>query len=358
MRDEVRGMTRAAESLWRRREFSTPALVAALMIAASVAGAAVRAQPTPHPTPPVDNIGSAIEALDSSRGAGLYPVFASADLHAGSATARQALIIIHGRLRNASDYYATGLAIVQAAGAAGEATVVVAPQFLLQADVAAHQLSDRYLRWSRGWEEGAPAQSPASPHVNAPPASSYDVLDDIVAKLSNASAFPALKRIVFLGHGGGAQMLARYAVVMRPRSGPLVSFVIANAGTYLYPTSARPVQVDCPELNLWKYGLDKPPPYVGDAGEILKNFAARDVTLLLGVRDRKTTGILDQSCAAQAQGRNRLERGRNFVQELTAGGVAPQLKYLIVPDVGHNEKAMLLSSEAAATIFPAGNGTR
>jgi hypothetical protein len=358
MRRQVRRMTGAVEPPRCWREFSAPALAAALAIAAWFGNMPVTAQPALHPPPPVDSVSSAVETLDSNRGAGLYPLFASVDLHAGSAVARQALIIIHGRLRNASDYYATGLAIAQAAGAGGEATIVVAPQFLLQADVAAHQLPDHYLRWSRGWEEGAPAQSPASPPANAPPASSYDVLDDIVAKLSNASAFPALRRIVLVGHGGGAQMLARYAVVMRSRQGPPVSFVIANAGTYLYPTTTRPVQLDCPGFNLWKYGLDRPPPYVGDAGEILKNFAARDVTLLLGAKDRRTTGVLDQSCAAQAQGRNRLERGRNFVQELTTSGAAPHLKYLIVPDVGHNEKAMLLSTEAAAAIFPAGATAR
>ena len=356
MRRQVHSMTGAVEPARRWREFSALAL-AALTIVACCGSTPVAAQ-APHPSPPVESIGSANEALDPSRGAGLYPVFASVDLHAGSATARQALIIIHGRLRNAADYYATGLALAQAAGSAGGGAVVVAPQFLLQADVAAHHLSDDYLRWSGGWEEGAPARSPVSSHVDAPPASSYDVLDDIVAKLSNASAFPALKRIVFVGHGGGAQMLARYAVVMHPQPAPAVAFVIANAGTYLYPTSARPVALDCPDFNSWKYGLDKPPPYVGDAGKIRKDFAARDVTLLLGGRDRKTTGVLDQSCAAQAQGRNRFERGRNFVQALSTGGAAPHLKYLVVPGVGHNEKAMLLSSEAITAIFPAGDGAQ
>jgi hypothetical protein len=321
-------------------------------------GTASARQASPHPSPLVAAIGTTIEALDSGRGAGVYPVFTSADLHTGSATARQALVIIHGRLRNASDYYATGLAIANAAGPAGEATVVVAPQFLLQADATLYQLSDRYLRWRRGWEEGAPALGPASPPSSDPPASSYDVLDDVVAKLSNAQAFPALKRIVFVGHGGGAQMLARYAVVMHPQPGPPVSFVIANAGTYLYPITARPVPLDCPDFNLWRYGLDQPPPYVGDAGTVLKDFAARDVTLLLGAKDRKATGILDQSCAAGTQGRNRLERGMNFAQEMTVSGAAPHLKYIIVPGTGHNEKGMLLSREAAGAIFPVGNAER
>ena len=334
------------------------ALVLAPALTNAFGGVAGAGQAPSHPSPPVADIGSTIEALDSSRGAGAYPVFTSVDLHTGSATARQALVIIHGRLRNASDYYATGLAIADAAGQAGEATVVVAPQFLIQADATLYQLSDRYLRWSRGWEEGAPALGPASPQSNNPPASSYDVLDDVVAKLSNAQAFPALKRIVFVGHGGGAQMLARYAVVMHPQPGPPVSFVIANAGTYLYPITARPVPLDCPDFNLWKYGLDQPPPYVGDPGTILKDFAARDITLLLGANDRKATGILDQSCAAQTQGRNRLQRGLNFAQEMTAAGAAPHLRYLVVPDTGHNEKGMLLSREAAGAIFPVGNAER
>jgi hypothetical protein len=67
---------------------------------------------------------------------------------------------------------------------------------------------------------------------------------------------------------------------------------------------------------------------------------------------------LDQSCAAQTQGRNRLQRGLNFAQEMTAAGAAPHLRYLVVPDTGHNEKGMLLSREAAGAIFPVGNAER
>ena len=347
-------MTRSAER--RSRLFSACAVVAVLMATQAFGNTSVRAQSAPHPTPPVEAIGTTTETLD--RGVGVYPLFASADLHVGSATARQALVIIHGRLRNASDYYATALALIAAAGEAGAATIAVVPQFLDEADAAAHGLSDRYLRWNGGWEQGSPAQSPAAAHANDPPASSYDVLDDVVAKLSNASAFPLLKRIVFVGHGGGAQMLARYAVVMRPQPGPPVSFVIANAGTYLYPTTARPVTLACPGFNLWKYGLDNPPPYVGDVGKVRKDFAARDVTLLLGENDRRANGVLDQSCAAKTQGRSRLERGQNFAREMVASGIAPLLKYRIVAGAGHNEKKMLLSADAREAIFAAGNEAR
>lgn len=327
----------------------------AVMTAASVP---IAAQTPRHPSPPVDTIGPTIESLESIRGTGSYPLFTTVDLKTGSTTARQALIIIHGRLRNASDYFATGLAMAKGAGADGEATVIVAPQFLDQIDATAHHLPGRYLQWNYDWEDGAPAQSPAPLQSGASAASSYDVLDDIVAKLSNTSSFPALRRIVFVGHGGGAQILARYAVVMHPQAGPPVSFVIANAGTYLYPVAARPVQLECPDFNRWKYGLDNPPPYVTGATDILREFSARDVTFLLGTKDRKATGILDQSCAAKTQGRNRFERGRNFARLLVARAIAPNLKYVIVPGVGHNEKGMLLSSQAAAAVFAPGDRPR
>ena len=346
-----------AEQPQRARKVLRRAPVLLLTAAAILPSSSATAQP-PHPSPPVETIGSATENLSSGRGDGAYPLFTTTNLEAGSAAARQALVIIHGRLRNASDYYATGLAMVKAAGTAGTGTIVVAPQFLDQIDATAHHLSGRYLQWNYDWEDGAPARTPASPQSGSPPASSYNVLDDVVARLSNKSAFPSLRRIVFVGHGGGAQMLARYAVVMHPQPGAPVRFVIANAGTYLYPTTARPVRLECPVFNRWKYGLDNSPPYVKDAATILKDFAARKVTLLLGTRDRKTSGILDQSCAAKTQGRNRFERGRNFAQILTSQGIAPLLKYSIVPDVGHNERGMLLSSQATEAIFEAGDATR
>jgi hypothetical protein len=348
-------MGNAGNGRWLR---GLPACALAALLFAAGSFAIMPVQAQAKPTPPVERVGSTIVTLDPARGRGDYPVYASVDLQAGSATARRALVIIHGRLRNAADYFATGLALAKAAGPVGEATIVVAPQFLNPADVTAHHLAGRYLRWNDDWAEGRPAQNPAAAHSDDPAASSYDVLDDVVAKLSNTSAFPQLQRIVFVGHGGGAQMLARYAVVMRPQPGPAISFVIANAGTYLYPTTARPLPPDCQDFNKWKYGFDNPPPYVGDVGKILHDFAARDITLLLGAKDRKSNGVLDQSCAAQAQGRNRLERGRNYVGAMTTSGMAPLLKHAIVHGAGHDEKKMLLSTEARNAIFATGDAGR
>ncbi len=323
-------------------------LAAAFMLAGTLSG---EAQSTAPLAPPVKEVGATVAALDASRGSGVYPIYASTDIQAGAAASRHALVIVHGRLRNASDYFAIGLDLAKRAGSAGPATIVVAPQLLNQVDVTAHRLPDRYLRWDRDWEAGMPALGPSH-------ASSYDVLDDIVAKLSNTSAFPDLQRIVFVGHGGGAQMLARYAVVMRSQPGPAIRFVIANSGTYLYLTSTRPRSPTCPEFNEWKYGLSNPPPYVGAPDKILKDFAARDVTLLLGDEDRKFDGILDQSCAAKAQGPNRFKRGQHYLETLATSGLAPRLRHAIVRGVGHNEKKMLRSDQALDAIFATGSTVR
>jgi hypothetical protein len=112
-----------------------------------------------------------------------------------------------------------------------------------------------------------------------------------------------------------------------------------------------PAAAGCEGVNRWKYGLSDSPPYVGAPNDTRKSFAARDITLLLGGNDIKPDGVLDQSCAAQAQGRNRLERGRYFLEALISMNPAPLLRHAIVPGVGHNEREMLFSKQGHDAIF-------
>jgi hypothetical protein len=116
---------------------SAHALGAALVLAGASAGMPAQAQSTATPTPPVREVSSKVLALDPSRGSGVYPVYASSDLQAGSAAGRLAFVVVHGRLRNASDYFITGTQLAATAGAkapggGSTATIVVAPQFLNQ----------------------------------------------------------------------------------------------------------------------------------------------------------------------------------------------------------------------------------
>src|SRR5882757_1794089 len=119
----------------RAHRMSACALVAALVVAGALGSMPAQAESTSRPSPHVKEVGSKVLALDPSRGSGVYPVYASVDLQVGTVAVRQAIVIIHGRLRNASDYFATGRELVDKAGPAGQGSVVVAPQLLNQVDV-------------------------------------------------------------------------------------------------------------------------------------------------------------------------------------------------------------------------------
>src|SRR5690242_14216963 len=118
----------------------------------------------------------------------------------------RAVIVLHGRLRNADVYYRSALTAQTAAGDEGKATLMIVPQFLAEIDVEAHKLPADTLRWSlEGWEGGDAALAPN-------PVSSFEALDAILAKLSDRRIFPNLKQVVVAGHSGGGQVAQRYAI--------------------------------------------------------------------------------------------------------------------------------------------------
>ena len=115
---------------------------------------------------------------------------------------QRALIVIHGRLRNAQTYLHSA---EQAAIQAGQlsTTLIVAPQFLNDTDGSRHALPDAVLRWhANDWMAGDPALGPA-------PLSSYAALDKILERLDDRKRFPALREVVIAGHSGGAQVVQR-----------------------------------------------------------------------------------------------------------------------------------------------------
>ena len=66
------------------RRAAAPILITAAILANSPGAA----QAPLHPSPPVKIIGPSIETLGADHGAGAYPIFTTADLMTGSATAR------------------------------------------------------------------------------------------------------------------------------------------------------------------------------------------------------------------------------------------------------------------------------
>src|SRR5262245_47496457 len=84
---------------------------------------------------------------------GRLPLYLSADWSKPLPAIRRAIIVLHGRQRNADAYFRSALSARAAAGDAGAASLMIAPQFLAETDIRAHDLPDDTLRWSlTGWE--------------------------------------------------------------------------------------------------------------------------------------------------------------------------------------------------------------
>ncbi|MBY8928040.1 alpha/beta hydrolase [Pseudomonas sp. Wu6] len=268
----------------------------------------------------------------------------------------RALIIVHGRLRNAQTYLQSGIDAAEHAGVGGN-TLVIAPQFLNQSDVKRNQLGDQVLQWKgNDWMAGDPSTGPG--HI-----SSYAALDQIIKHLGNRTLFPALKEIVIAGHSGGGQVVQRFALTghdhpLLQTEGISLRYVVANPSSYAYFSPQRPVPFDaasCPGFNDWKYGMQNLPNYVGHQGaqQLEQVYVSRDITYLLGQQDTDPNHpALDKSCEAETQGAYRLIRGHNYVDYLKQRH--PQLGHRLVevPGVGHDGDKMFTSPQGQKVLFP------
>ncbi|MGE7814795.1 alpha/beta hydrolase [Pseudomonas sivasensis] len=267
----------------------------------------------------------------------------------------RALILVHGRLRNAQTYLQSGIDAAEHAGVSAN-TLVIAPQFVNASDIKRNHLDGQVLRWNgNDWMAGEPSTGPGQ-------ISSYGALDQIIKHLGNRTLFPALKEIVVAGHSGGGQVVQRFALTGHDHptlknEGIRLRYVVANPSSYAYFSRQRPVQFDtasCPGFNDWKYGLQHLPAYAkGQSAEQLEQaYVSRDITYLLGQQDTDPNHpALDKSCEAETQGAYRLMRGHNYFDYLKHRH--PQLSQTLVevPGVGHNGDEMFTSPEGQKVLF-------
>lgn len=237
-------------------------------------------------------------------------------------TAESAFIIIHGINRNANTYWsilnkAWAQARDASLGSARPKSIRVAPLFFsTRQDEGAY--NQTHLAWgdSNAWTAGEGSTNPPLSHV-----SSFTVLDVLLDRFSDAAAFPNMKTITFVAHGGGAQMLQRYAVFGKANPDPArlsVRYVVGDPSSQLYFTQDRPVGVDqisCPTWNDYRYGLDRyTAPYntlsAAHAPFLFKSYAAKEVRHVVALADTsKKHG--DQTCMAHAVG-GPIRRNRNL----------------------------------------------
>lgn len=300
-----------------------------------------------------DPVGAVAEGRLPVGAEALLPVSLSADWSRPLHAVAQAVVMLPGNDRDADAARRTAEAAREASGALAQTVLVVAPQFLTDADVAAHHLPAGFLRWTdAGWKQGDAALGPAA-------LPSFAALDALLIRLADPASFPALRHVVLAGHSAGGQMAQRYAAVGRGQAtlearGITVRHVVANPSSWLWfgPDRPRPV-ADCPATDEWKYGLRNPPAYITDPARAEAVYLSRDVIYLLGEADTDPAHpALDRSCAAMAQGATRLERGMLFMFHLEVRH--PNLvhhRVVGLPGVGHDARRVFASVCGVAAVF-------
>jgi hypothetical protein len=338
-------------------------LAAVLLLVSFAAAAAAREKP-------VASLARHVFTLQTAQGAVSVPVEISADLNTIHPEITRAAIVFHGKGRNVEGYYHALEIAASEARADARQTLLWAPQFIREEDAEAHRLPKQFLRWHAGsWSAGEPATSPVS-------LSTFDVIDAMLLALANHERFPNLKTVVLIGHSGGGQLLNRYAIVgtepaALAQAGIHVRFVIANPSSFFYFSDDRPTAngsfaafsaSSCPQFNHWRYGPVHAPPYVADSTAAAwqkreQDYVAADVIYLQGAEDTDPEQVdLDTSCAGEAEGPERLDRGKAYFRYLSGrhtGGFEHKLWF--VSGVAHVGSRMVESPCAVAAVFEHGN---
>jgi hypothetical protein len=290
---------------------------------------------------------------------GTLPLYISADWSNPLPDITRAVLVVHGERRNADSYFRSAKRARAAAGEAGNATIMIAPQFLAGIDVDTYQLPPETLRWKlTAWASGDPAVAPT-------PASSFDALDAILARLADRRLFPNLKQVVMAGHSVGAQLVQRYAIAAKgdsvlTQAGIGVRYVVADPSSYAWFSPDRPepsIAASCPGFDQWRYGMEKRPAYfAGSTTAALEQaYVARRVIYLLGTLDDDPNHrALDKTCMAEAQGPNRYARGHAYASAMQArDNGAPNHSVWDVPGVAHSGRKMLTSPCGLKALFDA-----
>ena len=170
----------------------------------------------------------------------------------------------------------------------------------------------------------------------------YAVIERIFDRALKSGRVEGQSYVLF-GHSAGAQFVHRMAILM-----PQARFstaITANAGYYTLP-----VERQAAGGFSYPFSLDETP----STGATLKAAFAKPLLIMLGDRDDDPDHHqLNRSRGAQAQGPNRLARGRNFVAVAAAEakrlGVESRWREIIVPGVGHEQTKM--ADAAAHAVF-------
>lgn len=166
-------------------------------------------------------------------------------------------------------------------------------------------------------------------------------LDALLAELRAEGGVDA-ERIYLFGHSGGGQFVHRYVMANPAR---VARFVVSAAGWYTHPDAAR----------AFPLGI-APNPSLPDVSFDPDAFLRVRGTVLVGEGDiRRSRSLRTGPMVDAAQGRNRIERARRWVEAMNEAarrrGLPPPLDLELLPSAGHRFADMAARGGVAAQAF-------
>lgn len=307
-----------------------------------------------------------------------------------NSAATHAYVMIHGKLRNGGEYWTTmndalDTAVKDKYAGASKNDIVTAPQFYsTRYNSGQYKSSELAFDDVNGWQAGDPASHPDGTKLT-----SFDALDAYVDEFADASKYPQMKNLTFVGHGGGGQLIARYAQVAKdPPLSLHIRYIMGDPSSNSYFTKDRPtfdgdkIKVsDCEYYNTWRYGYDN---FTGTVAgkrtpqEYFQTYIRRDIVSIVGLQDTAASG--DTYCMAQMQGGTK-RRDRNLCWYQYVHGLAKtdeelkgfpctynnlpdwsnlsqnvvSLRLVVVEDADHDAGKVFGSPEGRSALFDSGD---
>ena len=288
------------------------------------------------------------------------PFFSNQSLDSPDESVQKAVIVIHGANRNADDYYnsiynnAFNLDILAE-------TIIIAPQFLITADLNHWQPSTEFAFWSgtTSWSSGGLSNS-TNEHPRDYEISSYTIMDSLIAHL--LTIYPNIQDIALAGNSAGGQFVNRYAAGSDQEGEGKIRYIVSAPSSYVYMDEYRyseylfpmtwELPEDCVGYNNYKYGLDDLNHYMSMMGKdsIRERYSRRKIQYLIGTIDTGGT----QDCESMKQGSNRLERSiiyYNYLQYFYGSQIVDNQKIALISGVGHDYNGIFSSSCGRSAIF-------
>jgi pimeloyl-ACP methyl ester carboxylesterase len=273
---------------------------------------------------------------------------------------RSAVILIHGwggHVRKLLPVFNAALA----ARADGVEPVpyVIAPMFPRRVTLEKNpgEADDGRAVWNDSWakkannEPGLAADDwRGGGDANGTNFSSYDYIDRILFRLGDKTIFPKLRRIVLAGFSAGGQFAGRYAAIGKGAVRKGIELVYID----MSPSTEFRFEKNDP----WHYGLKGRPRYGASLTDedIMKNLCSRRVWRGCGSKDTlgRPHTALDMTPPAVRQGKNRLERFRNFEKYLDAYPEwKRQTSFHVFEGIGHKEDLAYPTKEVLDFVFGA-----